>query len=136
MPLLQRDHLDALGAQPQSGAGHIHRDVAAADDDDPALDFGLAARRAGLPEEIDALQNARLVLSFHAQQAAHGDAGRDEHRVIVFTQLAQGGVFADPAVVDETHALTPDKLDLVIEHLLGQPVFRDAVAEHAARRRL
>ena len=51
------------------------------------LDLGPAARRAGLPEEIDALEDALLVLAFHAEQAALGDAGADEDSVIVFAQL-------------------------------------------------
>ncbi len=72
MPLFQRDHFDALGPKPQGGAGHVHGDVAAPDDDDAGLHLGHLARRGGLPEEIDALQDAGLVLAVHAQQAALG----------------------------------------------------------------
>ena len=45
VPLFQGDQFDLLRAEPQRGPGHVHRDVAAADDNDVFLDTGLVVRR-------------------------------------------------------------------------------------------
>ena len=39
----------------------------------------------------------------------------------------------DAAVIDELDALAADEFDFVIQHILGQAILGNAVAEHAAR---
>jgi hypothetical protein len=62
------------------------------------------------------------------QVRAHGD----EHGVEVTFGLFRHQV-VDAVVGDHPHAELPDPVDLVVEHVAGQPIGGDAVAHHPAR---
>ena len=83
MPLFEADHFNIPGAQAQRGPGHVHRHVAAADDQHPVFHRGLPGR-SRVPEEFHAVQDALDVLAFHAELAALlGAGGNEDGGVIV-----------------------------------------------------
>ena len=86
-----------------------------------------------LAEEIDALDDAlgvELALDLH--RVARPCAGAEEHGVVLLHELVERDVLADADVVPDLAAGAADVLDLAVDHVVGQAVDGDAVAEHAA----
>ena len=59
VPLFEGNQFNALRAEAQGGPGHVHRHVAAADDQHPAFDGGFFGH-AGIAEKFNAVQHARF----------------------------------------------------------------------------
>ncbi len=121
------------GAQPLGGACNVERRVAAAVDDDAAAQH-------------------RLVLALHAAQHRHGvehprglasrdvcalgDVRADREKGRVEASLAHGVEDVPHLVVElQFDPELDDALDLGVQHVARQSVFRDAEAHHAARQR-
>ena len=121
------------------GARAVHRGEAAADDHDAlALVARVGQAERGDAQVLEAVEHAVGVLAGHAQLvrvvAADGDADRVEALVL---EVVEGEVRPSSAFADHLAAEVGDRLVLGLEDLdLGQAVLRDAVAEHAARRRV
>ncbi len=121
----------AGGPKASGGPRRIHRHVAAADDDDaPAGDVR------GLPEpdvaqELDAAEDALVVLSGHAEARRARRPGRHENRVkpVPPERLE----VPDRRARDDLDADVRDILDVPGDHVGGQAVGGDRQAQEAAR---
>ena len=131
------DERDRLGALADRGSPAVHGRESAADDHHAAL---LVARvgqaEGGDLEVLEAVDDpvGRVVgdVDLVGVVAAGGDDGGVE---ALRLQVVQAEVRAQRLVADEAAAELPDGLVFGVEDLgLGQPVLRDAVAEHPARR--
>ena len=133
------DERDLGGALADRRPRAVHRREAAADDDDAAA---LVARvrqaERGGPQVLEAVDDAVGVLVRDAQLvgvvAADGDDDGVEALVL---EVVEREVAPEPHVAAHLAAEAGDGLVLGLEDLdLGQAVLRDAVAEHAAGRRV
>ena len=137
--VLDRRHLLAgapveqrhVRAEPARGARGVDRGVAAADDDDLVADVDLLADPDAL-QEVDAGEAVRGILALDAEVDALLGADRQVHGLEVAAQVVHRNVAADLHPEAQLHAEVEDRLDLGVEHLVRQPVARDAVAQHAA----
>ena len=135
VPRFEGNHLDTPGTEAQGCPGHVHRDVAAANHQDAALDRRLL-RGSRFAEKLDAVQHALLVFALDAEFATLVRAGGDHDRVVLLAQRLKSDVLPDAAIINELDAPAANQFDLVIQHFLRQPVFGNAPAKHAARRAL
>ena len=78
--------------------------------------------------EMDAGQFAAR----HRQIARLAGTAREQHRVVVLTQLTRGQVDADVHAWTELHALGLEQRQAPVEHVLLHLEFRDAVAQQPA----
>ena len=125
------DHVDLLGPQADGGAAGVHGGVAAADNGH--LVANVRPLSQGHPlEEVDAPQDPVQVLSRAADGHAGPGADGHHHGVVAALKFLEGGVHPDAEVVLHLHTQGGDLVDLLVQHLLGQAVLGDAVAEHAA----
>ena len=121
-----------LRAEADGGAGHVHRDVAAADDDDLFADGGLGAG-VDLAQEIDAAPDALELLARDAEGGGLLRADGEIKRVKALgAQLVERHVPADLDTAAEDHAELLQNVDLGVEDGLLEAEVRDAVAEHTA----
>jgi len=130
-PAVQEDRL--LGAHAERGARGIHGGVAAADDDDALAGQIDVDPELALLQELGALPDAVQVLTLAAQRRVIPRAHGEQDGVVVLLEVGDRVVLAERLVADDVHAEVEDLLDLEVEHLLGQAVLRDAVAQHAAQ---
>ncbi len=120
------------GALADGDAGRIHGGETAADDRHAVADVGRIAQ-GYFPQEIDHGDDAGGVFSLdaHGHALVGADAQVDGVKAVC-EQPLDGHVGAERLVGLKLHAHVPERLHLGIEHALGQPVFGDAVAQHAA----
>ncbi len=79
------------------------------------------------------MENAVDLLARNTELAAFMCAGGDENRLVIVAKLLDGNVFSDETVINKFNAFSADNFYFVVEHLLGQPIFRDTPAKHTAR---
>ena len=118
---------------PQQVARAVDGRVAAADDRRDGLDVQwLPGGQPG--EKIDAGVTALQLLTGHREGAVLPCADAHEDGVVaVGLEGFQVKVLAETKPGAHLDAQVEDALDLPVEHLLGQPVLRDPVAQHAAQ---
>ena len=131
---LQTGQVHRLHArQAQGAAGGVHGDVAAADHQHVGAD-GRRLAAVDLVQKLQAGPHARGVLSGNAQLAADPRAGGHEDGVEPGLQQtlrignARAGLGFDAQV--------QDVLDFLVQHVVGEAIPRNAVAQHAAQARL
>ena len=136
------DYRYLFGAEALRGAGGVHRDVAAADDDYLIRLFGggVEFRELIAVHEVDSCEV--LGGGVYAVERGAGDAlevrraraDRDVTGVIFFHDLLHGDRLADDDVAFDIYAELLHRLDLHLDDLLGETEFGDAVDEDAAGR--
>ena len=133
------DERDLAGALADRRPRAVHRGEAATDDDD-ALAGVVRVRQAERrgAQVLEAVDDAVGVLVRDAELVRVVAADRDDDRIeALHRQVVEREVAAETGVDDHLRAEAHDRFVLGLEDLdLGQPVLRDAVAEHAAGRRV
>ena len=133
------DERDLAGALADGRPRAVHRGEAAADDHDALADVvrvGQAERRRA--QVLEAVDDAVGVLVRDAELVRVVAADRHDDRIeALHRQVVEREVAPEPGVHDHLRAEAHDRLVLGLEDLdLRQAVLRDAVAEHAAGRRV
>ena len=124
---------DLLSTQADGASHHVHRDVAAADDDDVlALEVGIVAVADGA-QHLDCGDDVVAVFAFDADLLIDVGADSDVDRVVLLLDLGDRKILADADIRFDFDAGRQDVLDLIIQSLSGQTVAGDAVAKHAAQ---
>ena len=133
------DERDLAGALADGRPRAVHRREAAADDDDPRALVARVGQAEGRGAQVlEAVDDAVGVLAGDAQLVGVVAADRDDDRVeALVLEVVEREVLAQLLVAHDLAAEPDDRLVLGLEDLdLGQAVLRDAVAEHAAGRRV
>ncbi len=122
---------DLVGREAPCRPRDVHGGVPAADDDDGALQGRLVEIL--LTEEVDAVDYPfRLELAGHLHGVAGPRARGDEDRVVAPAHLLEGHIAADCHGCPYLGARPADEVDLPVEHLVREPILRNAVAHHSA----
>ncbi len=130
---LQADHGHFGCAFAFGGKGHIHRHVAAANDQHLFADGHLLAQ-GHVPKEIDPLEHAVGIFVLNAQPPAAVQSHRQKKRPESFLlQTLQGDIPAEGDTGPDGDSHLFDQGDFIGQHIPGQPVLRDAHGHHAAR---
>lgn len=116
-------------------AADVHRDVAAADDDDVLVAKVRHVIVADLAQHLDRGDDALGVLALDAGLFIRVRAERDVERIVLLAQLVECHIVADVDVDMHVDAERQHGRDLRVEHLARQAVVGDAVAQHAAELR-
>ena len=120
-------------AQAQRGARAVDGGVPAAHHQHPAVDVDLALE-AELLEELDAGEHPRGVFVRDAHPGAvPGPDSQEDGVVAALLEAGHREVAPELDVGGELDAEIEDLVDLEVEHVLGQTVLGDAVAQHAPR---
>jgi len=119
-------------AETNRAAADIHRDVAAADDDDVLVAEVRHVIVADLAQHLDSGDDALGVLALDAGLFIRVRAKRDVKRVVLLAQLVERHIVADIDVDMHIDAKRQHRRDLRVKHLARQTVVGDAVAQHAA----
>ena len=122
-------------AETNRAAADIHRDVAAADDDDVLVAEVRHVIVADLAQHLDRGDDALSVLALDAGLFIRVRAERDVKRVVLLAQLVERHIVADIDVDMHIDAKRQHRRDLRVEHFARQAVVGDAVAQHAAELR-
>ncbi len=61
------------------------------------------------------------------------DTDTDKYGIVFGADFIYGNIFSDAAVQNKRHALSPDQLDFMIEHIFWQAVFGYSPSQHSAR---
>ena len=85
-------------------------------------------------QEVGAGHAVGGVLTGHAEIPAHVGADGEVDTLVVLLQLVDGDLLTDAGTGLEIHTEIDDAIDLGIEDVVGEPVVRDPVAQHAAGR--
>lgn len=120
---------DLPGARPQRGPGRVDGGVAPADH----RHLRAESRRLPplhVPQHADAVEHPRAPLAGDAERLVPVRPDRDEDGVEAAPELLRA---AHARAGLDRDAQPPYPRDLPVEDLRGEPVLRDAVAEHAAR---
>ena len=133
LPAAPVGHRDGRRAQAASRPRRVHRDVAAADHDDPLSGQVHRLAELHLAQEVGAAEDAEAILAGNADAGRARGARRQEHRVEA--GLLEGGHVPDRAVRGDLHADRPDVLDVALDDLDREAVGRDRHAQEAARLR-
>ena len=122
-----------LCAQPERRARGVHRDVATAHHDGPPAD-GRGLAQVPRAQEAVARDHPLQLLAPDLQPLLGVGAGRQKEGPVPLLQEAvERDVPAHGAPRAELDAGAADVVDLRVQHVAGQPVRRDARAEHAAQ---
>ena len=133
------DERHLLGALADRRPRAVHRGEAAADDDDALAGVvRVGQAEGGGAQVLEAVEHLVGVLAGDAQLVRVVAADRDADRVEALVGRSSSVKSRPrPGVADHLAAEPGHRLVLGLEDLdLGQAVLRDAVAEHAARRRV
>jgi hypothetical protein len=123
---VENGHL--FGSQAKRGPGRIHGGIAAPDNGHPLAYFWCLAQ-SHLSQEVDGLHRLRAVLSLdsHAETLVRSDG--DEDGCVALPEQSVYGI--NPRIGLYLHPDIGYLPDLRPDGVLGQPVFRYAVAHHA-----
>ncbi len=125
----QAGHVHLLGAQPPGGAGAVEGHVAAAQHDHPFADSHLVAQ-VHSAQEVGAHQDALTVGPRDAQLLSFVGAHCNHDRLVALLEERVQRFHPGPGHDNHSHSF--DLADLALDHVPRQPVFGDAVAEHAS----
>ena len=128
------DDLDVLAAGQALGhAAGIHGDVTATDDHDGLGQFGPFAA-VDAPQEGHAVDDARVLIAWHAHGLAPPGADAEQHRLVPLLELFEGYLMSEPGV--EVHldarAVIEDSVHVLLDDPHWKPEGRDAPDHHAA----
>ena len=137
------EHVHFLGAEALGHAAGVHRDVAAAQDDcllarenggvdGVAVD---AAHEVGAGQVFVRGEDADETFARDVREEGKPCAGPDEGGVeaVLFEQVEQRAGAADDEVRAELHAHRRERVELGVDHLVGEAELGDAIAHHAAQ---
>ena len=125
------DHIHFLRAHAHGGAAGVHGGVAAADDHN-GLAHVHALAGAHLAQEGDPVEHAVQIVAGAAHTAALPRARGHQNGVVFRAEVREAHIAAQLHVVFHLHAQLTDLFHLGRQHLLGQAVLGDAVAQHTA----
>src|SRR5438105_2089312 len=116
--------------------GHVHGNIAAADDNDLLANRELVAQ-IHVEQEIDAFVNSVKINAGNAQIATAMCPDRDQHRVKTLPpQIGNSEVFASRVIELEGDVSGREDLaHLRLDHIARQAVLRNSEVKHAARNR-
>ncbi|MBA7682715.1 hypothetical protein ES703_91067 [subsurface metagenome] len=124
------DNGNLFGSQSLGDSGGVYSGVTAADNGHPLPETDLAPR-INLIQEVEGVKHALGVLIGDTHLLAYQGAGRQEYRLIalvkdIFELLHRAvGLYLHPQLLQVA--------DFIIQHLVGQAVFGNAVAQQPAR---
>jgi len=117
--------------QAGQGAGDIHRDVAATDDD--GLARGAEIFTGGrLTQQINRLAYVRMVAAGDTGGASELKTQTEQHGIALGLQIIERDVLADTHIAADIHPDRADDVHVLVDDVVGQAVFGNAPAGHAA----
>ena len=124
---------NALRPQAQSGAGGIHRHVAAAHHADLFAGEVGGLALADAPQQLHGADHVFGCLALQAQLFVVVGADGDIHRIKAALDIRHGQIFSDGHAGVDGDAGGQDIVDVPVQYLLGQAIVGDAIAQHAAQ---
>ena len=119
---LERGEHDLGRADAQGHARAVHRDVAAADDQDAlAFDAGVALPVAGL-EKVECADYPLGIVTGNRQNPALLESCRDQHGIVLADEVVHRNVSTDRHVETQLHAHGYEIVDLLLEDVAGKPI--------------
>ena len=122
-------------AQSHRTTANVHRDVAAADNDDILVAEVRHVIVTDLTQHLDGGDDAVGVLALDTGLLIRVSADGDVERVMRLAQLVEGHIIADIDVQMHLDAEGDHGRDLRVEHLARQTIIGDTVAQHTAELR-
>ena len=120
-----------VGGGPQRGAGCIHGDVAAADDDDLLAHVDVETL-VGVDEELERPEHAVGIVARDVEAPAQRGAGGEEHGIVTLAQFLQGHIGAEAGAEPHVDTQADDRIDVPLEQIPVEAVLGDAVEHHPA----
>ena len=93
----------------------------------------VGAHEVGAGQVFVSSEHADEVFTFNVHEEREASTGTDEHGIeaILVNQILELASTADDKICLELHAHGSERFDFVVNDLLGQTEFRNAVADHA-----
>ena len=122
-----------FGTQTERRPGAVHRHIPTADDQH-LLSHVRIETKVRIAQKLDALQRALQLLSLDLQQQAAMGSNRQKDRLVaLLLEILQAPSRSDRRVQLQLDAQGQDVVDLLFQHIFGQPVVRYAQPQHPPR---
>ena len=118
-----------LCTEADCGTTGIHSGITAAHDGNSRADLLLLVSCC-FSQEINTADNADGILALTAHTGGLPGADSETDSVIFFTDALKGNIRSYFYIGQKGHTHLADPVDLLVQHLLGQTIFRNTVTEH------